>query len=549
MKRRKFIKLTSTASAAGLLPIQLNTSFKFLNALTNCDLSNRKIVLVDLAGGNDGLNTLIPLNVYSDYVNMRPTTHVASAAALNLNLVDSSLQGTNQDLALHPIMTGMFDLFNQDQLRILQSVGYDSINKSHFASIDIYNTGNDGNNWNNGNNSGWMGRFMENHYSDFLPANYPMGIQIGSPNTSLGFHGVNEHGLASNLTGQDSDNFYSVLSGLSGEYPTDFPDSHYGTELQYIVDTDATSNVYAQAISSSFNDGSNFSGSNYPDTDLGDQLKTVARLMRGGIETKIYLVKLGGFDTHANQVQGAGDLQGRHYNLLDELSTAVEAFMRDLNSDSLAEDVVGITISEFGRKAKENGSLGTDHGKVAPVFIFGQPVQSGISGVNVDLNEATEDNDFQIDTVQFDYRQSLATLMQDFLGSDSNTINSTFMDNITNASFADQKIQNLLKAGYIVPESCYAESLGIQNLDSDEWMVYPNPFKNHFNVKGLSTSPNLSTSFLLVNQFGQRIHGGYLKFIDGNARVDLPNLNTGIYILTLKNSFKTQSFKLIGGSF
>lgn len=549
MKRRKFIKLTSTASAAGLLPIQLNTSFKFLNTLTNCDLSNRKIVLVDLAGGNDGLNTLIPLNVYSDYVNMRPTTHVASAAALNLNLIDSSLQGTNQDLALHPIMTGMFNLFDQDQLRILQSVGYDSINKSHFASIDIYNTGNDGNNWNNGNNSGWMGRFMENHYSDLMPVNYPMGIQIGSPNTSLGFHGVNEHGLAMNLTGQDSDNFYSVLSGLSGEYPTDFPDSHYGTELQYIVDTDASSNVYAQAISSSFDNGSNFSGSNYPDTDLADQLKTVARLMRGGIETKIYLVRLGGFDTHANQVQGAGDLQGRHYNLLDELSTAVEAFMRDLNSDSLAEDVVGITISEFGRKAKENGSLGTDHGKVAPVFIFGQPVQSGISGVNVDLNEATEDNDFQIDTVQFDYRQSLATLMQDFLGSDSNTINSTFMDNITNASFADQKIQNLLKAGYVVPESCYAESLGIQNLDSDEWMVYPNPFKNHFNVKGLSTSPNLSTSFVLVNQFGQRIQGGYLKFIDGNARVDLPNLNTGIYILTLKNSFKTQSFKLIGGSF
>jgi uncharacterized protein (DUF1501 family) len=549
MKRRKFIKLTSTASAAGLLPIQLNTSFKFLNTLTNCDLSNRKIVLVDLAGGNDGLNTLIPLNVYSDYVNMRPTTHVASAAALNLNLIDSSLQGTNQDLALHPIMTGMFNLFDQDQLRILQSVGYDSINKSHFASIDIYNTGNDGNNWNNGNNSGWMGRFMENHYSDLMPVNYPMGIQIGSPNTSLGFHGVNEHGLAMNLTGQDSENFYSVLSGLSGEYPTDFPDSHYGTELQYIVDTDASSNVYAQAISSSFDNGSNFSGSNYPDTDLADQLKTVARLMRGGIETKIYLVRLGGFDTHANQVQGAGDLQGRHYNLLDELSTAVEAFMRDLNSDSLAEDVVGITISEFGRKAKENGSLGTDHGKVAPVFIFGQPVQSGISGVNVDLNEATEDNDFQIDTVQFDYRQSLATLMQDFLGSDSNTINSTFMDNITNASFADQKIQNLLKAGYVVPESCYAESLGIQNLDSDEWMVYPNPFKNHFNVKGLSTSPNLSTSFVLVNQFGQRIQGGYLKFIDGNARVDLPNLNTGIYILTLKNSFKTQSFKLIGGSF
>ena len=549
MKRRKFIKLTSTASAAGLLPVQLNASFKFLNNFSNCDFSNRKIVLIELNGGNDGLNTVIPLNFFGEYAEMRPNLHVPSASALHLNVIDSSIQNSNQDIAFHPTLSGMYNLFDQDQLRVIQSVGYPSANKSHFASIDIYNTGNDGNNWNNGQNSGWIGRFLENHYSNLFPTIFPVGIQIGSPNTSLGFHGENEHGLAINLNGQDSENFYSVLSGLSGEYPTDFPDSHFGTELQYIVNTDATSNIYAQSISTSFNNGSNFSGSNYPDNDLGDQLKTVARLMRGGIETKIYLVKLGGFDTHRAQVQGADDLQGRHYNLLDELSTAVEAFMRDLNSDSLADDVVGITISEFGRKAKENGSLGTDHGEVAPVFVFGKPVQSGISGVNVDLSEATNDNNHQIETVQFDYRQSLATLMQDFLGSDTNSINSTFMDNITNASFADQKIQNLLKAGYIVPESCYAESLGIQNLDSDEWMVYPNPFKNHFNVKGLSTNPNLSTSFLLVNQFGQRIHGGYLKFIDRNARVDLPNLNTGIYILTLKNSFKTQSFKLIGGSF
>ena len=548
MKRRKFIKLTSTASAAGLLPMQLNASFKFLNSISNCDVSNRKIVLVDLAGGNDGLNTLIPLNVYTDYVNMRPNTHIPSSSALHLNAIDSSLQGSNQDLALHPVLSGMYNLYDQDQLRILQSVGYDSINKSHFASIDICNTGNDGNNWNNGQNSGWMGRFMENHYSNLLPANYPMGIQIGSPNTSLGFHGVSEHGLAMNLTGQDSDNFYSVLSGLSGEYPTDFPDSHYGTELQYIVDTDASSNIYAQAISSSFNNGSNFSGSNYPDTDLADQLKTVARLMRGGINTKIYLVRLGGFDTHANQVQGAGDLQGRHYNLLDELSTAVEAFMRDLNSDSLGEDVVGITISEFGRKAKENASLGTDHGKVAPVFIFGKPVQSGISGVNVDLNEANEDNDFQIDSVQFDYRQSLATLMQDFLGSDSASINSTFVDNLTNESFAEQKISEILKADYIVPETCYNQSLGVQNIDNNEWLIYPNPFKRHFNVKTSMNNASQSTSFVLTNQFGQTVYRGYLKFINGAARVDVPSLNTGVYILTLKNTYKTQSFKLLGGA-
>ena len=545
MKRRKFIKLTSTASAAGLLPAQLNASFKFLNNFSSCDFSNRKIVLIDLAGGNDGLNTLIPLNVYSDYVNMRPTIHVPSSAALHLSHVDSTLLGTNQDLALHPTLSGLYNMFDQNQLRIIQSVGYPSANKSHFASVDIYNTGNDGNNWNNGQNSGWIGRFIENHYNDLLPTNYPMGIQIGSRNTSLGFHGENEHGLAINLSGQDSENFYSVLSGLSGEYPSEFPDSHYGTELQYIVDTDAFSNVYAQSISNSFNNGSNFSGSDYPDTDLANQLKTVARLIRGGIQTKVYLVRLGGFDTHSNQVQAQGYLHGKHYNLLDELSTAIEAFMRDVNSDNIGEDIVGITISEFGRKAQENGSLGTDHGEVAPVFVFGKPVESGISGVNVDFSEATQGNNFQIQTVQYDYRQTLATLMQDFLGAGIDNVNATFIDNTTNASFAEQKIQNLLKSNYVVPESCWNESLGTENSVRKNWFVYPNPFKTHIDLKFLTSYSDQSTSYILVNQFGQIVQEGTLKFINGSARIHLPSMNTGLYILTLNSYGKNESYKLL----
>lgn len=545
MKRRNFIKLTSTASAAGLLPIQLNTSFKFLNSFSNCDFSNRKIVLIELAGGNDGLNTVIPLSVYSDYVNMRPTIHVPSSIVLPLSAIDSNLAGTNQDIGLHPKLSGMYNLFDQDQLKIIQSVGYPSANRSHFASIDIYNTGNDGSNWNNGQNSGWIGRFMENHYSDLLPTNFPMGVQIGSRNTSLGFHGLNEHGLAVNLSGQDSENFYSVLSGLSGEYPSEFPDSHYGNELQYIVDTDTVSNVYAQAISNSFNSGSNFSGANYPDTDLADQLKTVARLIRGGIQTKVYMVRLGGFDTHNDQVQGQGDIQGKHYNLLDELSTAVEAFMSDVNSDSIGDDIVGLTISEFGRKAQENGSNGTDHGQVAPAFVFGKPINSGVSGVNVDFSEATAGNNFQIESVQFDYRQTLATIMQDFLGSNTNNINNTFVDNFNNDSFTEQKIQNLVKLDYAVQEDCLDQSLGIEKLNSNDWFVYPNPFKDHINLNWLMEGQNKPTIFTIVNQIGQTIQRGELKLSNGYARIDLPNLPTGLYVLTLENSAKKRRFKLL----
>ena len=544
MKRRKFIKLTSTASAMGLLPIQLKASLNFLNNFSNCNFLGRKIVLIELKGGNDGLNTIIPINVYDEYMDLRPTTHIPISSLNFLNSIDPSILGTNQDIAFHPALSGMFNLFSEGQLRIIQSVGYPNSNKSHFASIDIYNTGNDGNNWNNGQSSGWIGRFLENHYQNLFPNNYPMGIQIGSTNTSLGFHGEKEHGLAVNLSGQDSENFYSILSGLAGEYPNYFPSSDYGAELQYIVNTDRVSNIYAQAISDSFNAGSNYHGANYPDNDLANQLKTVARLIRGGIQTKVYLVRIGGFDTHNNQIQGIGDIQGKHYNLLDELSTAVEAFSKDLNSDSIGDDVVGITISEFGRKAKENGSLGTDHGEVAPVFVFGKPIMGGISGVNVDLSEATEDNNFQIETVQFDYRQTLATIMQDFLASDNLSIDNTFKDNLNSSSFTSAKIQNILKPTYIVPENCY--NVNLEN-DPKYWEIFPNPFEKFFNVIVLSDNTDENSEYNMVNQNGQIVKKGNLIFNSGTAQVHLPILKAGLYTLTIKNSTASQSFKLIGG--
>ncbi|MDA9029714.1 argininosuccinate synthase [Flavobacteriaceae bacterium] len=308
MKRRQFIKLTSTASAVSMLPFEIQASMKLVNSFYNCDVSNRKLILVELNGGNDGLNTVIPISTYTDYQTLRPNIHIPSSLFLPLNNIDSNLTGTNQDIALHPELTGFYNLYAQDQLRIIQSVGYPSQNKSHFGSQDIYATGNDGNNWVNGDQSGWIGRFMEYNYADTIPTTYPLGIQVGSNTTSLGFHGEIEHGLALNLSGQDSENFYSVLSGLAGAPPNNIPSSDYGSELQYIIDTDILSNQYSQVISTAFNNGANSTTSNYPDTNLADQLKTVARLIRGGIETKVFMVKLGGFDTHNNQNQASGDI-------------------------------------------------------------------------------------------------------------------------------------------------------------------------------------------------------------------------------------------------
>jgi len=543
MKRRQFIKLSSTASAIGLMPFQVNASLKLMNSFFNCDVSNRKLVLVELAGGNDGLNTVIPISAFTDYQTLRPNIHIPSSLYLPLNQIDTSLTGTNQDIALHPALTGFQNLYAADQLRIIQSVGYPSQNKSHFASKDIYATGNDGSNWNNGSDSGWIGRYMEQAYADLIPANYPLGIQIGSQNTNLGFHGIVEHGLALNINGQDSQNFYSVLSGLGGTPPENIPNSHYGEELQNIINVDALSNQYSEIISNSFNAGSNSTTTTYPDTNLADQLKTVARLMRGGIQSKIFMVKLGGFDTHNNQNQASGDIQGDHYELMSQLSEAIEAFMSDLNSDSLADDVLGITFSEFGRKAQENGSLGTDHGEVAPVFAFGKPVKSGVSGVNVDLSEAVSSNNFQIQSVQYDYRQTFATIMQDFLGSNDAVVDAAFVGNMNSESFTDYKIPDLVKSEFLVPESCYDGSLSTPNQTLAEWSVYPNPFKTDFFVK--SENQHLKTSYELRNYLGQRVLSGDLEFVNGNAKIQTNNLQNGLYILTLKNNIESHVQKLI----
>tara|TARA_B110000003_G_scaffold102395_1_gene104624 strand:- start:1078 stop:2715 length:1638 start_codon:yes stop_codon:yes gene_type:complete len=543
MKRRQFIKLTSTASAAGMLPFELQASMKLVNSFYNCDLSNRKLILVELNGGNDGLNTVIPINGFTDYQTLRPNIHIPSSVYLPLNNLDSNLIGTNQDIALHPELTGFYNLYAQDQLRIIQSVGYPSQNKSHFGSQDIYATGNDGNNWINGDQSGWIGRFMEQNYNDSIPTTYPLGIQVGSNTTSLGFHGEIEHGLALNLSGQDSENFYSILSGLAGEPPNNIPSSDYGTELQYIIDTDILSNQYSQVISTAFNNGANSNTANYPDTNLADQLKTVARLIRGGIETKVFMVKLGGFDTHNNQNQSSGDIQGTHSELLNTLSGAIESFMTDLNSDNLADDVLGITFSEFGRKAKENGSLGTDHGEVAPMFAFGKPVKSGISGINVDLTEAVQTNNYQLHTIQHDYRATFATIMQDFLGAPNSIIDSTFLENVTSESFVSSKISDLIKLNYTVPEDCYSEALTIPQNNIDNWTIYPNPFRTSFFV--IDRNQIGETNFELRNQLSQIVLKGDLKFTNGKTSINAAMLENGMYFLTLKNSVETSSHKII----
>lgn len=543
MKRRDFLKLSATTSAMGLLPLELRAMLKSVN-INSCDVSNRKIVLINLAGGNDGLNTTIPINDYDTYANLRPSIKISDSGSNSYLTLDNTLPD-NQLIGLHPALTGFKSLYDKGWMRVLQSVGYPAQNKSHFASTDLYSTGNDGNSWSNGNESGWIGRFMETYYANELNNLYPLGVQIGSNKTSLGFHGETEHGLAINISGQNPSGFYSELNGLGGTPPSVIANSDYGLELQYIIDTDRLSNKYSQAISNAFNSGNNTNS--YPDTDLSNQLKTVARLISGGLETKIYIVRIGGFDTHNNQNNNENTIEGKHNDLLTEVSEAIRSFFIDLDSQSLSDDVVGLTFSEFGRKAKENGNFGTDHGEIAPMFVFGKPVNGGVSGNNVDLSEATSDNNFQLETVQFDYRQIFGTLLQNFLGSNDTVIDTAFFNYTNNQSFTNSKINELIKDSFSVGVDCYNQTLSLNEFNPQtphkEWFVYPNPVRNLLQVH--SAKELTTIQYRVLNNRSQIILQGTQHLKNGKLEVNTERLESGVYFIQIVSDGKKETHKIL----
>ena len=179
MKRRQFIKLTTTASAASMLPFEVQASMKLVNSFYNCDVSNRKLILVELNGGNDGLNTVIPLNQMSNLNAARPHVILPDNKIINLG---------EKDLGLHPELSGFKSLFDEKRLKIIQNVGYDIPDFSHFRSMDIWESASD---YNKFVTSGWMGRYIENQHPEY-PQSYPnnqypdpLSIELGAPSLLL----------------------------------------------------------------------------------------------------------------------------------------------------------------------------------------------------------------------------------------------------------------------------------------------------------------------------------------------------------------------------
>ena len=545
MKRRNFIQLTASASALSLLPTEVFALFKSAGMTTCPNVNAKKIVLVQLSGANDGLNTVVPLNQYDTYAALRPTIKLNNAGQTNgvINL-DTTLPLAKQ-IGLHPSLTGFKSLYDRGLMRVVQGVGYPSQDKSHFKSTDLWLTGGDGTAANNAIDSGWIGRFLENYYSNFLTANFPLGIQLGSSDNSLGFHGEEEHGMSININGQDPAGFYSILNGLGGAPPEAIPNSEYGDLIRFIMASDLETNLYAQSISSAFSAGTNSTNVTYPVTNLANQLKTVAKFISGGLQTKVYLVKIGGFDTHDIQVASSTTTHlGTHANLLTQVSEAINAFITDLNNQNLGDDVIAVPFSEFGRKAGQNGNLGTDHGEIAPMFVFGKSINPGVSGTNINLSEAVSANNFQVQTVQHDYRRVFSTILQDWFGTSNQTLDLTFYNNTTNQGYANSKVSNLIKAENTVPSGCYTNNLLSTNDfgNRNDIVVYPNPTVETVNINSINNSINVVSVYSLD---GKLVATYRNPMTSDSYSIDVQNLATGIYTLKVETNNGSFTKKII----
>ena len=343
------------------------------------------LVVVQLTGGNDGLNTVVP-HGQDAYYRLRPT----------LAQKPSAVHRLDDDVALHPSLGGLAGLYREGALTVAHGVGHPAGNRSHFRSMEIWHTAEP---FAPAGRVGWLG-----HLADQLLAAAPgslPALAVGGAVSPLSMRGA----AASPPAIQDERGFRlpaasRAIAGARGA----IVDAERGVEgdLGFLrraarVSYDAAERMAALADRPG--------APEYPGTDLARRLRLVARLVRGGFGARVFQVELGGFDTHASQ--GA-----QHARLLAELDGALAAFQRDLTEGGRADDVVTMVFSEFGRRARENGSRGTDHGRGNPVLFLGGPVVGGQVGQRPDLDRLV-DGDVPSTT---DFRGLYRQLEEDWMG-------------------------------------------------------------------------------------------------------------------------------------
>jgi uncharacterized protein (DUF1501 family) len=363
------------------------------------------LVVLQLTGGNDGLNTVVPFTD-ENYRRLRPTIHLA----------DAKLHRLDDRVGFHPSLDGWKQLFDQGQAAVIQSVGYPNPNRSHFESMAIWHTAPIDAQLSHSRgdlpSGGWLARAIDQRATAAEQTATIQALRVGEgqiPGAVLGCR-VQVPSLAD----------IAALQHCSGLLNGDERRSQV-VEWQEAADDSANPLLQAAAESSlavhaTANQIEKMSAvsavkGEYPDSKVGQQLQLIGKLLRAGFSTSIYYTEIDGFDTHSNQLNS-------HGNRLAEVGAAVRAFVNDLSRSLPSRPVLVLVFSEFGRRVAENGSRGTDHGTAAPVFLFGSGVTPGLHGPYPNLMNLVDDDP----VFAIDFRRVYATVLENWLGLSSQTV-------------------------------------------------------------------------------------------------------------------------------
>ncbi|HWF18840.1 MAG TPA: DUF1501 domain-containing protein [Verrucomicrobiae bacterium] len=388
--RREFLRTTVLGGAlASTVPAFLANTFSALQASaadsavqTTTGRDGDILVVLQMAGGNDGLNTVVP---YSNDYYRRSRPRIGIAA--------SDVHKLNDELGLHPSLAGFKDLYDNGQLSVVQGIGYPNPNRSHFRSTEIWQTASDSQKF---EKYGWLGRYFDNACAGCDPtvgvsigrqmpqafaAQHPLGISLENPQqyrfisgdpkhhdgSEESFRKLNEadEAMMSSDSGGAEGNSGGTIGSIHGKTP------HTGSVLDFVERTSMDAEMSSDKIIAVSNKVQN--KAQYPQSPLANNLKLVARLIGGGLPTRVYYVSQGGYDTHVNQLPA-------QQRLLKDLGDSVKAFTEDMKAQGNLSRVLVMTFSEFGRRVAENANGGTDHGAAAPMFVIGDKVKAGLLG-------------------------------------------------------------------------------------------------------------------------------------------------------------------------
>jgi uncharacterized protein (DUF1501 family) len=384
LKRRGFLQVGSLATASMMMP-------KFLKAFEKPNYvpaGNKVVVVIQFSGGNDGLNTVIP--VTNDiYYKERRTIGISKDKALRLT----------DEVGLHPSLAAFKGLYDDGSLSILNNVGYPNPDRSHFRSMDIWQSASASSEY---VSTGWVGRYLD---AQCKGCDKPTQALELDDMLSLALKGVNTNGLAfkdpRRLYSTSKESFYKDITA-SHTSAEDTVDYLYKTMGETISSADY---IFQQSKLHP-------TTKTYPTTSLGKDLKTISSLILSDINTKVYYVSLGSFDTHAGQ-------ENQQKKLFDELNDAVKAFTDDMKSNGRFDDVLMMTFSEFGRRVSQNASNGTDHGTANNMFFVGGGLKQ--KGLLNEMPNLADLNDGDL-KYKVDFRNVYATVINKWLGVDEKIV-------------------------------------------------------------------------------------------------------------------------------